>query len=97
MKSSLTIIVKVKAREGFDSALLEEQIILAKTAKKSPGCIKYELHRSNEEPGLIYFVEEWENRELWQTHMNSDYVASFQKSAAGFIDSIELHEMQCVA
>lgn len=97
MKNLLTIIVQVQAKQGFEDVLVEEQTKLVAIARKSPGCIRYELHRSNSESGLVYFVEEWESRELWQIHMNSDYIRAFQQSASGFIETAQLHEMHHVA
>lgn len=93
MKDLLTIIVKVRAKENFENALVEEQMKLAAVSKKSPGCIRYELHRSNSEAGLIFFVEEWESRHFWQMHMASDYIAAFQNLTVGFIESVDLHEL----
>ena len=38
------------------------------------GCILYALHRGNDDPRRLAFVERWESKELLGAHLESDHV-----------------------
>jgi quinol monooxygenase YgiN len=60
---------------------------------KEAGCIQYDLHQDNQNPAIFLFFENWENRELWQDHMNNTHLAEFAKATEGATASITINEM----
>ncbi|MFD2262184.1 putative quinol monooxygenase [Lacibacterium aquatile] len=82
---SLTIIAKVQARPGHAETLLAAQQQLVVETLQEKGCLKYELHRSNEREGLVIFVESWETHADWQAHMTGEAMQRFQRSAGELI------------
>jgi quinol monooxygenase YgiN len=66
--------------------------LIAKT-RTEEGCIRYDLHRDNQEPSRFMFYETWENRDLWQAHMASAHVAAFGEATGDKVVSVEIFEM----
>ncbi len=93
MDRALTIVVRIEAEKDKVDLVKTELLKLIEPTLKEEGCIQYDLHQDNEQPGIFVFYENWETRELWQTHMNSDHLLAHQKATEGAIKSVELHEM----
>ncbi|NER80276.1 MAG: antibiotic biosynthesis monooxygenase [Leptolyngbya sp. SIO1D8] len=61
------------------------------------GCMQYDLHQDNENPAYFMFYENWESRELWQTHMNSPHLAAYVAATEGVVEKFWIHEMTHIA
>lgn len=91
--SKLTIIAHIEANAdkiAFIKAQLEK---LIEPTRKEKGCLQYDLHQDNEQPEKFLFVENWESRELWQIHMESEHLQGFVKSSEGALKSLTIQEM----
>ena len=73
----LTVVATLKARLGQERALLSALQGLLGPTRAEQGCIRYDLHRSADEPGTFLFHETWESRPLWEAHMQSPHLAAF--------------------
>ena len=60
------------------------------------GCIQYDLHLDNENPNFFVFYENWETRELWQTHMSAPHLAAYMKATDGAVESFVINEMSVI-
>ena len=93
----LTIIamptVEQSRLDEIKSAMLE----LVQDTLKEEGCIRYELHQNNEEPHRFVFIESWQNREMWQKHMNGAAIQQFNQKIAGGIKGFELYELSQIS
>lgn len=89
----LTIIAKILAKEEKRDFVKKELLKLIEITKKEKGCINYDLHQDNENPNLFLFHENWESRELWQTHMNNAHLAEYIKATEGAVEEFTLNEM----
>lgn len=94
--SQLTIVAKILAKEGKSTFIKEELQKLIHTTRAEKGCINYDLHQDNENENLFLFYENWENRELWQAHMQNDHLAEYMKVTDGAVESFELNEMTII-
>lgn len=94
---SLTILAQITAADGKADFLRAELEKLVPVTCAEEGCIAYVLHVDNENPGFFVFYETWENRALWQKHMNAPHVAAFAKATEGAVGSVTLSEMSVVA
>ncbi len=83
----LTVVATLKARPGEEEALLAMLRALIAPTRAEPGCIAYELHRSDEEPGTFLFDEVWESRPLWEAHMQSPHLAAFGEANGTVVES----------
>lgn len=87
------ILVKPEKREFVKSELLK----LIDITRAEKGCIQYDLHQDNENENLFLFFENWENRTLWQVHMDNQHLADYIKATDGAVDEFIVHEMTHIA
>ena len=91
--TKLTIVANIKANP--------DQIVLVKTelqklidiTRAEAGCINYDLYQDNDNPAHFMFHENWESRELWQTHMNAPHLAAYMAATEGAVAELILNEM----
>lgn len=94
--SKLTIVANIKANPGqidLVKAELEKLIAITRTEE---GCINYDLHQDNDNPSHFMFYENWESRELWQTHMNAPHLSAYMNATAGAVAEFTLNEMTAI-
>lgn len=96
MKKPLTIVARIEAKKESIDLVKAELIKLINPTRKEQGCLKYDLHQDNDNPEVFMFYENWENRELWQTHMNNEHLKSYMAATDGFVESFILNEMSQV-
>ncbi|WP_298319125.1 putative quinol monooxygenase [uncultured Aquimarina sp.] len=89
----LTIVAKILAKPEKRELVRSELVKLIDITKKEKGCINYDLHQDNENKNLFLFYENWESRDLWQTHMNNTHLADYMKATDGAVEEFTLNEM----
>lgn len=96
MANQLTIVAKILAKEEKRELVKSELLKLIPITRAEKGCINYDLHQDNENPNLFLFYENWESRELWQTHMSNDHLAQYMKATDGSVEEFTLNEMNII-
>ncbi|MEM1144815.1 MAG: putative quinol monooxygenase [Pseudomonadota bacterium] len=91
--ASLTIIANIRANSDQIELVESELLKLIPITRSEAGCIQYDLHRDNDDPAHFTFYENWESRELWQTHMNAPHLAAYMQATEGAIAEFTLNEM----
>lgn len=91
--STLTIVAKVEAKSDKIELVKAELFKLIAPTRKEAGCIQYDLHQDNSDPAVFVFYENWESRELWQTHMNNDHLKAYMEATDGAVANFTLNEM----
>jgi len=91
--TSLTIVANIKANSDQIDLLRAELEKLVPVTRAEAGCIRYDLHRDNDNPAHFMFYETWESRELWQIHMNAPHLAAYMKATEGAVAEFTLNEM----
>ena len=86
----LTVIAKLKAKNGREEQPREMLQSLVEPTRAEKGCISYDLHRSHEDPGLFVFYEDWESRPLWEAHMKSPHLVDFSEKQGALTESWDL-------
>ena len=89
----LTILAQITANPGQEDLLRSELEKLVPITRAEAGCIRYDLHRDNENPGFFVFYETWESRELWQANMNAPHLAAYMAATEGAVAEFTLNEM----
>lgn len=89
----LTIVASIRAKPGHEDAVAAELAKLVDPTRRERGCLQYDLHRNNDDAGHFLFFENWETRDLWLAHMDSDHIAAYRRATEGWIDDFLLHEM----
>ncbi|MEM7618330.1 MAG: putative quinol monooxygenase [Pseudomonadota bacterium] len=91
--TKLTITGNIKAKYEHLETVKEELLKLIPVTRSEEGCIQYDLHQDNEDPTYFMFYENWESRELWQTHMNNDHLKAYMEATDGMVEKFWLHEL----
>ncbi len=93
MNKKLTIVANIFANSDNVDLLKSELEKLIPPTLKEEGCIQYDLHQDNENPEHFMFFELWENRELWQAHMNAPHLAAYMAATEGAVADFSINEM----
>lgn len=97
MNTPLTIVARIEVQKGSMELVKSELLKLVPVTREEVGCIQYDLHQDTDKPEVFIFYENWENRELWQQHMNSDHIRAYLAATDGAVESFTLNEMIRVA
>ncbi|WP_444928862.1 putative quinol monooxygenase [Microbulbifer sp. SSSA002] len=89
----LTIVANIKAKADKIDLVKSELLKLIDTTRAEAGCINYNLHQDNDNPAHFLFYENWETRDLWQTHMNNKHLEEYMKATEGAVEEFVLNEM----
>jgi quinol monooxygenase YgiN len=95
--STLTIVAHITARPNQAELVKSELEKLIPITRAESGCIRYDLHRDNEDPCHFMFYETWASRALWQQHMNAPHLAAYLKATDGAVAEFTLHELTPMA
>ncbi len=91
--STLTIVADIRVRPDRVEQAKAELLKLVAPTRAEAGCLQYDLHQDTDDPAHFLFFENWETRELWRAHMESDHIAAFRAATEGAIESVALSEM----
>lgn len=81
MGKPLTLVAFIRAKAGLEEELGRRLQALVAPTREEPGCINYDLHRSNEEPALWMLHENWRSRRDLEQHFETPYLKDFLGSA----------------
>lgn len=95
--SKLTIIANIHANVDKIELVKAELLKLVPITRAEEGCINYDLHQDNEDSAHFTFFENWENRELWQTHMGAPHLAAYLAATDGAVAEFILNEMSILS
>lgn len=93
MHNQLTIVARIVAKEEKRAFVKAELMKLIPITRAEEGCINYDLHQDNTDPNVFLFFENWENRDLWQKHMENDHIAAYIAATEGAVAEFTLNEM----
>ncbi len=95
--ATLTIIANIKTKEDKVELVKTELLKLIDVTRAEEGCINYDLHQDNENPGHFLFYEKWESRELWQAHMGNKHLSEYVAATEGAVEEFTVNEMTQIA
>jgi quinol monooxygenase YgiN len=93
----LTIVARILVKEDKREFVKSELLKLIDITRAEEGCINYYLHQDNENENLFLFYENWENRDLWQIHMNNTHLAEYMEATEGAVEEFFVNEMTQIA
>lgn len=91
--TKLTIVANITAKSDKVELVKAELLKLIAVTRAEAGCINYDLHQDNENKAHFMFYENWQSRELWQTHMNNQHLAEYMKATEGAVAEFTLNGM----
>ncbi|MEO0018783.1 MAG: hypothetical protein RLZZ522_2066 [Verrucomicrobiota bacterium] len=89
----LTIVANIIAKSDQIERVKAELLKLIAVTRTEAGCITYNLHQDHENPAHFLFFENWESRELWQTHIGAPHIAAYMAATEGAVAEFTINEM----
>ncbi|MBZ5661469.1 MAG: antibiotic biosynthesis monooxygenase [Acidobacteriia bacterium] len=77
MSELLTVIARIRAKAGQQGRLRQQLLSLVTPTRAEPGCVCYDLHESNTEPGLFVFYETWKTEADLDAHFQTPHMQAF--------------------
>ena len=83
----ITIVAKQTVKQDkIDSFLSVAKKLVEETLRSDAGCIRYGLFQDSENPGILTFIEEWENQEALDKHMASGHFTELFPQLGEFLE-----------
>lgn len=70
----LSVVAWVRAEPGAEDTVREALAGFVAPTHEEEGCIDYQLHAVNGDPGLFYFIEYWRSEEDQERHIASPHI-----------------------
>ena len=83
-RNLLTVIARMRAKEGKEHELRDALVALVEPTSKEKGYVTYDLHRGLEDPRWFFFYENWESAEDLDAHLQAPHLVEF----AGRLDDL---------
>lgn len=93
----LTIVARILAKPEKRDIVKKELLKLIEPTRAEEGCISYDLHQDNDNENLFLFFENWENRDLWQKHINNRPLKEYQEATKDAVEEFVVNEMTQIA
>jgi quinol monooxygenase YgiN len=73
------IIVKatITSKSGEKNNIISKSRELIKSTRLEEGCISYDLYANIEDEDTLLMIEQWKNKEVLNTHMQTEHFKSF--------------------
>ena len=80
-KPYVTVVAEITAKPGCEEELKNVLLSVVEPVRKEEGCIQYDLHVSNNEPGKFVFIENWESPEALAKHGQAEHMKALGAKA----------------
>lgn len=75
MKPAPLVVVAIfTAKAGLEADLRTALRAMVEPTRREVGCLNYDLHSSNHEPGLLFFHETWASAQHHAAHLETPHV-----------------------
>lgn len=95
--SVLSLVAQIKAKPGKEAELRRVLTALVQPTRAEEGCLTYDLHVSNDDPGFFLFYETWQTVPSWERHMSTPHLEAFKARADELVADWELHQLTKIA
>ena len=72
----MKLIAKRLIKEGNFDEVVKLYMQLVTPTRKEEGCISYELFQDEKNNRLVAVIEEWQNKEAFEKHLNTPHFTS---------------------
>ncbi len=80
---AVVLTATVKALAGQEAVIRATLLNMVAPSRAEPGCICYNLHESNDEPGLFNFYEQWADQAAFDAHLETPHFLGLDAKLAG--------------
>ena len=93
----ITIVAKSTIKPGMTEDFKREAIPLIEASQKESGCISYDMYEDVNNPNILAFIEQWEDRAAIDAHNKSAHVTRIVPRISAFREGApEVHLYQMV-
>jgi quinol monooxygenase YgiN len=82
----LVVVALVRARPERAAALAPILQSMLSPTRAEPGCRRYDLHRSIDDPSVFFFYEVWASESDHRGHLGTRHVRRFLEAAPDLLD-----------
>jgi len=93
----LSLVAEIKAKPGQEAELRRVLSDLVGPTRQEEGCLNYDLHVSNDDPGFFVLYENWQTVPLWERHMASPHLEAFKARTDELVAGWTLHQLTRIA
>ena len=94
--TQITIIASIRAKTDKIDLVKAQLEKLAAISRAEEGCINYDLHQDNEDHTQFLLYENWQSRDLWQTHMKNKHIEEYVCATQGAVEQFAINEMTMI-
>jgi len=84
--TEVTLIAKVKAKEGMEETVKAKLMSLVEPTRKESGCLTYILHQDAKDKSKFMFYENWVNKNALDGHLETEHLKGFLAKADDLLD-----------
>jgi quinol monooxygenase YgiN len=81
----IIVTATITAKPGKRDELISKSQDLIESTRSEPGCISYNLYARTENDDALVMIEQWENKEVLDTHMQTDHFKAFGVAIADIL------------
>lgn len=83
MSHTLVVVATITAQPGHEAAVEAALRQVVPHSREEAGCLRYELHSDNAQPGRFVMLEEWAGAEALALHESLPHFQSLGQAIAG--------------
>ncbi len=93
--NSFVVVAHFRAKPGKENDLERLLLSLVEPTRQEQGCLRYDLHRDEQDPSQFLFYEIWADREAWDAHMLSAHLKAFKPAVEPYLaEPLRLWQMR---
>lgn len=74
----LSVVAEIEAKPECADRVREELLKMVAATRQEEGCVQYDLHESDTQPGQFWFYENWTSAEALAAHSRSPHIEAFR-------------------
>lgn len=85
MSEKLTVVVRLRALAGMEERVRRELLDLLGPTRMESGCLNFDLHEAEDDPGLFLVHENWVGEDDLVRHFEMPYLKAWVAKADGLL------------
>ncbi|MES2072044.1 MAG: putative quinol monooxygenase [Pseudomonadota bacterium] len=84
---SITKLVFIRAKKGYEEALGRLLMTLVEPSRAEPLCIDYDLHRAQDDPALWFIYQNWTEEQGFAAHLKKPALRACIRDARHMVEA----------
>jgi len=94
--SQISVVAVMTATPGREAELVAVLQDLVPPTRLEPGCLRYDLLRDPQHPGVLVYLEDWVSREAHQAHKATPHFIAARARQEGLVAAREVRILEGV-